>query len=852
MTSASARAAIATLAALQVGLGVVGLWANDGQPHIIPSGVFLAISLALAGVSALLFFGGRQDDRAKTMAVGYLVSAAAFSNQSLTSLLGSPMGDVAPVRLLVSCRVEAFLPYFAWSFVGRFPDVTRFGRASALRRNAATISIAVGSLLFAVGFVPLLGDVGRPLDLLIRGSGGLFWPVLLGLLLGTFPFALWKARHARPDERRRVGWLTLGVIVGMAPVLLVNALYLLVPPFAAWANRPSGARALGAISYPFILLAPFITSYAVLVHRALDVRVILGKAIQYALARHSLTVLVVVPFGLLSWTLIQNRDQTLAEIATGTTAIALMVVLLVGVIGVALRRRALRFVDRLFFREAYDAHRVLRDLARRSREAEDEAELGELLRGELGRALHVDRSGLLILDREAGALVPTSAGARPLGATNPLHRLLADGPRPIRVDWSRPGGIPERLGPDAAEWLADSGFRLLVPLISPGGELLGVLGMGEKRSELPYDRKDRELLSTVAESVALTIENRRLWATGSAGSGAAVDRPARECRGCGRVEDREHERCSACGGDLVDARLPLVLGGKYRLIERAGQGAMGVVYRGIDLVLGRDVAVKTLPRMSPRYSERLRREARAMASVSHPNLALIFASEIWFGAPVLMFEFLPGGTLADRLANAPLEPVEALVLGRRLAGVAACIHDAGILHRDIKPSNIGFTAGGEPKLMDFGLARLLEVSRAASEADAAPPIDAARHAAGATGQDADARDRLTASSDVLGTIIYMCPEALQAAEPGPAFDLWSIGVVVYEAMTGLHPFAARTPYLSMLRIADGDATPLRESRPGLPEPLDAFFRAALSSNPRRRPQTARELGSQLDELRSLL
>ena len=133
---------------------------------------------------------------------------------------------------------------------------------------------------------------------------------------------------------------------------------------------------------------------------------------------------------------------------------------------------------------------------------------------------------------------------------------------------------------------------------------------------------------------------------------------------------------------------------------------MGVVYKGHDLTLDRVVALKTLPRLSAGEAAQLRREARAMASVEHPHLAHIYGAEAWRGAPVLVLEHLPGGTLADRVTAGAIPIAHVVTAGRAIAQALRHLHGLGMLHRDVKPSNIGYAAGDVPKLMDFGLAKL--------------------------------------------------------------------------------------------------------------------------------------------------
>jgi serine/threonine protein kinase len=353
-----------------------------------------------------------------------------------------------------------------------------------------------------------------------------------------------------------------------------------------------------------------------------------------------------------------------------------------------------------------------------------------------------------------------------------------------------------------------------------------VLALGPKRSELPYSPQDRTLLALVADAAAIGLENRRLRDSGSTRSAAADESPASECLACGVVVSGGAERCASCGAALRTAALPAELFGKFRLERRIGEGAMGVVYGALDLALARRVALKTLPRTSPEDAARLRRESRAMAAVTHPNLALILGAETWQGTPVLVLEYLPGGTLEGRLADGPLPPAQALDVAARMARVLERVHKAGLLHRDVKPSNVGFAEDGEPKLLDFGLVQILsDVVTGASTELLGGPLE---------------------ETGLAGTPLYMSPEALEGRRPDPGFDLWSLAVVAFEAAAGRHPFERGSPSATFAAIRGGFRDELREL---LPERMRAvagdLFDAALASERGRRPVTAAELGEGL-------
>jgi serine/threonine-protein kinase len=288
------------------------------------------------------------------------------------------------------------------------------------------------------------------------------------------------------------------------------------------------------------------------------------------------------------------------------------------------------------------------------------------------------------------------------------------------------------------------------------------------------------------------------------------------------------------------------VGGKFLIERRIGAGGMGVVYRGVDSHLGRVVAIKTLPHLAPNEALRLQREARTLAAFSHPNVAAIFAVEVWEGQPLLVLEYLPGGTLADRLQDGPVPLSEAIGLGLAMASVLEALHAKGVLHRDIKPSNIGFAEDGTPKLLDFGLARLLTSVSAARERDAAEPVAPSVGPPGGPGGGERVNlGRLSQSQGVIrGTPLYMSPEAADGHHPDFSFDLWGLAVVLYEAVIGRHPYLGQRMWSIMARGPMGrPGNP--DQRASLPPAIAEFFFRALAENKEDRPRTAQEFAAQL-------
>ena len=320
---------------------------------------------------------------------------------------------------------------------------------------------------------------------------------------------------------------------------------------------------------------------------------------------------------------------------------------------------------------------------------------------ELARELQIDAAALLVAARDRRWFVPLAGQARPLRGDSALHALAAADSSPLSTDPGDPHSVFTLLPAEDQRWVLDTQTALLVPLAGSDGESAGLLALSAKRTEALFTEDERWELSGLCEAVALALENRGLHEALQPGSPRVEEQelPATECPRCRRVHPTEQERC-ACGTPLVVAPLPRVLLGKLELRERLGEGGMGLVYRAFDRELERSVAVKTLPRVSEEATQRLRQEARSMAAVSHPAVAVIYGVESWQGLPFLVVEHLAGGTLARRLGS-PWPVEEALLLGVDLADALDAIHRRGLLHRDVKPSNIGFDGEGAPQAARF-------------------------------------------------------------------------------------------------------------------------------------------------------
>ncbi len=713
-------AATKIAAGLAVTPWIAGATALPGRG--LPTWYYGALLLIFGVSGAALYLGGKNDLRARLLGVAFVLFGTLFTDRVVARaipLLPEPVAGALSV--IASIHLIALEPLLFWQFAWHFPRVQ-----SAL--VPAWLPTLVARLALGAGYVFVLGEFvvqridrqGTTLGMLAtwlspNSDSGVFWQIQAILILPSLLLLVAKLRAANPFERRRLVWVIGGIVVGVLPMVIHVFLVTVVPGYAAYSIVPAHGRVLGSLLTAFSLIAPATTAYAVLVDQILDVRFIIRRAVQYALARYSVLSLMAGLAVALVFVAYRNRTQPLGEILSHSPVLAGLLVM-AGAL-VLWRRRVLDAIDRRFFREHYDARRILVELVERSQHAHTARDIMALITSEVDRALHLERISLFVRDDDTGQLRDPEGRVRSLESEGPLGSLIAASRAPLDVDLSSDSSPLARLPELDREWLADATARLIVPLFGAEGRPLGVLTLGDKRSELPFTQEDRRLMTAVAASAALSLEQKlRSESPDPDASRSPKTHAARQCVACARVQDRQQSTCYACGGLLQDSLLPVVLAGKFEIERQVGAGGMGVVYRARDLTLNRPVAIKVLPRVLPQAVARLRREARAMAMMQHPNLAVIHSMESWRGAPVLVLEYLAGGTVADRIRYGGLAVADILALGRVVADVLHHIHRAGYLHRDIKPSNIGYTEEGTIKLLDFGLVRLVAKLSAISTA----------------------------------------------------------------------------------------------------------------------------------------
>jgi len=410
-----------------------------------------------------------------------------------------------------------------------------------------------------------------------------------------------------------------------------------------------------------------------------------------------------------------------------------------------------------------------------------------------------------------------------LAADSPILRFMQRQREAVEFPFKENGDLPKR----ESVWLHSINANLLVPMHGTDGKLAGFFSLGEKKSEIPYTGRDKELLETLAHQIALVHENLSLKDHVRREQKIKIEVLSRfdegninllkECPTCGRCFDRETEKCADDNSELTFS-LPVerTIENRYRLEKLLGRGGMGAVYQAMDTRINRAVAVKILSGAMFGNKDALRRferEAQTAGKLNHRNIVTVFDYGVLSteGA-FLVMELVAGETLSEVLKRKEKLDAETVVawFGQVLDGVEAA-HKAGIIHRDLKPDNI-FVTRNEDKtvrlcILDFGLARFNE------------------H---------EFTDSVTVPGTVMGTLGYMPPEQLGGEKVDERSDLFATGVIIYECLHSEKPFAGKT-YQEIMRSMSKEIV-LDEN-----ELFTEFFKRGLAQKPENRFASASEM-----------
>jgi hypothetical protein len=774
--------------------------------------------LALAGI---LLFSRPRDRAARWGAllfaqIGlYMASTvvpARFAPETAYVLRALPI----PLGVLIGLAwsVSATIPAGAFGFCAVFPRPIPLTNQRwwpwwlILVALLATTGIDLEFVWLPV-YAPGAPDVPRFVLAAEMPLGVIFVAWALALLARSF------RRIENPSERRRLRLVVAGF--GVTGSTLAVDILLMSP----WA-RIERVRLTPYWQFAWVFLlsaAAVCLAYAILRHRVFDIQVIVRLGLRYAAARGVLLSILPAAALVLAFDVFIHKNQPVRDIAADRGLLYLA--LGAGALVLHLKRKSwMDELDRRFFRERYDAYRLLGGVADDVRRSASFDEAARQVIARIDDALHPESASLMVCKpgdpayrsqaaiNDAPPLIP--AGARLVDLARVLNK-------PLENSQGGTGWLQQQLPRAEAALLRRARVEWLFPVSLRETGTQAFLLLGPKRSEEPYSREDRQLLEAVTASLGLLL-----------------DRPPppgfTECSTCGACYDLGVVHCANDDGTLVKCPYPRTIAGRYRFDRRLGRGGMGVVYAAFDAELKRQVAVKVIrPDLvaSPDAVARFRREARTAAHLSHPSVVNVYD----FGVAeddraYLVMELLKGRGLREELSErGRLDSETALDVLRAVSGAVALAHENGLLHRDIKPENI-FLAQSEhgrvAKILDFGLAKPLNP--------------------GAT--DTVAR---TIPGALIGTPAYMSPEQLRGEAPAETWDVWALAVVAFEMLTGTHPFACSVGTRGGL-VGGGSPVPCVDGSTLTPT-TRIFFERAFAVDCSRRPLSVRQF---IDEFAAAL
>jgi eukaryotic-like serine/threonine-protein kinase len=623
-------------------------------------------------------------------------------------------------------------------------------------------------------------------------------------LLGLMVLALNYRRLDDLNERRRVRVIVPGSLIGVLSGFMIVTGYWGRSP--ANMTEPLFASPSMVIGVLLLLALPASFAYAILRRRLFDLSMLIRQGVRYALARRVVLSLVPLVAAVLVADIAWQGEKSLREVVAARRTLYL------ALIGVALfahvrRDRWLAALDLQFFRDRHDAQRLLQQVTESLHAAGSLEAVAPHVVAQIEAAFHPQFAALMVRAPDDQffrplASAPAGAAPAPLGSDSKLVALARVIAGPVRLGRDADAMLVRHLPLSERAFVHEARVELLVPVCPGSGRNEALLLLGLKRSEEPYSDEDVDLLTAVSSALALALERPR--------STADAAGHFEECPVCGVCYDAGTGVCARDHEALESGSTEHLLAGRYRLDHRLGEGGMGKVYFAVDISLTRPVAVKLLRErwtQSASSAEHFQREARIAASFTHPNVVTVHD----FGATAdghafLVMEVLEGDTLRAELGRAGR--LDLATASHILHGVCAAVdaaHRRGLVHADLKPENVFIVRNDIAevvKVLDFGLAS--SVMRA--------------------------RDDTRSGALLFGTPAYMAPEQLRNEPPQPAWDIWAIGVIAYELLTGVHPFSP---------LAGSWPAPLDARLSGTLASMRPFFARALAVDAAGRPASAR-------------
>lgn len=764
--------------------------------------------LALLNLALAIWIGAARPDSPAARVAFFLFLGTSMTFGAAAIERCFPPISNAALGLALVMASHAWRPLewaVAYDFSLRFPVQIRQPKPLRILRLCFYVA---GGLLCLIGLLPVIADaLALKSRLALYPSWFRFpavdtWRPLLGDALGALamlaaPLVLARNYRKLPDvvARTRLRWVALGVSLAILPIALgVLVRFLLLLSGKADADERTKPFLDTFASFATVLM-PITLTYAIVKHRVLGIRFVIRRGVQYLLARNGLRLVLYLPLIGIAVDLALHPDEPLRDFLLRKSW--WFYIFVIGTALLSLRyRTALRvWVDKRFFRAAYEEEVTLSQFIERLQACETSDEVANSLADQVQETLEPSTVCVLFRNASMDRFTVGHPHDSPLalsfrGFFNERVQNMLQSQRSTRTFSELAASLDEQ---SSSTLSGDLRNMLATPISSANGELLGVLLLGEKKSEEAYSSRDRRLLQALSTQIALVLEVLGLKERVREEGRVRVEVLGRlnqeqiqlllECPSCGRCYSAPSTHCSA-DGNQVGMTLPIerVIDAKYRLERRIGSGGMGAVYQAFDLRLGRMVAVKVMTGRLFGNSVALRRferEARTIARLQHPNIVTIydFGSLRGDGAYLVM-QLLSGISWRTELSeHGEVRGSRACEWFDQLCEAVAYAHANGIMHRDLKPENVLLSDSSEGvekiTVVDFGLAKL--------------------HAL-------DEAQELMVSTQgaVLGTRGYMSPEQRSGQPVDERTDIYSIGVMVAETLTNSAPpaFGASDEWLN--------------------------------------------------------
>ncbi|HEV2690928.1 MAG TPA: PDZ domain-containing protein, partial [Bryobacteraceae bacterium] len=610
----------------------------------------MIVALIFLGTGAIIGLGKASESTGRYAFLSAALSAMfLFSIASTVMRRGGAQGWPLWIAIVMDCAFAIHYLYGYW-FYSRFPQpVGRTRSWAVFEYLLAGVALTLWAL--GVGFNVLSGLPEAMAVAFANSQEQITAAFLWGADTSTRKFfgiftnlamtaVCWRNFRLIPegDQRRRLRWAFFGALATVIPSCLIMAFWYAVTLLPNFSDLTGLSFTLSRAVNIIVVIMPITMAYAILKHRVLGFGVAIRIGIQHLLATNVLRLLFLLPFAALVYELVTGRDKTISALLwQGATKWYLLLAVCFAA-GNRYRRQVTTAIDKRFFREAYNQETVLTVLADTIKELDSVEEIAALLSAEINKALHPRWIAVLYRqNRQSGlsmayATDDTSRRLQAAGLGGTLEQLEhASHAR----DWQSIRSVcppNERMTFD----LADA--NLLVPIMGTEHRLMGILVLGEKKSEEPYIAKDRALLERVGHEAGIVYENLELRGQVRKERQVQVEVLARvanhdlnlvkECSVCGRCFDSSAEKCTQDDADL-SFTLPVerTIDSRYRLDRRIGKGGMGAVYEAMDLRLNRAVAVKVMTGSlfgQTSAMRRFSREAQASARLVHPNIVRLY------------------------------------------------------------------------------------------------------------------------------------------------------------------------------------------------------------------------------------